>query len=268
VSAEDWALRRPVGRSVFGRDARGYAAGRPDYPPRVYEVLVERCGLGPGTGALEVGPGTGLVTAHLLDAGARVVAVEPDPGMAEHLAAAHPGALEIVVSPLEDAELPEGAFDLAVAATSFHWVDQEPGLRTLGAALRPGGWAAIFWNLYGDPRHDDDFTTVLGEILGPKIPADFDEPGRPPFQLDDEHRRRDLTTWAGLDEVTSELIEWTCPMTAEATRALYASVAPVLLRPPDEQARVLDAVAAAVRTDFGGLVERRFLTPLYTGRRV
>ena len=57
---------RIEGRRLFGLDPAGYRAGRPDYPGAIYETLVQRCGLGPTARVLEIGPGTGLVTRHLL----------------------------------------------------------------------------------------------------------------------------------------------------------------------------------------------------------
>ena len=59
--------------------------------------------------------------------------------------------LDVVTSSLEDAEVADAAFDLAVAATSFHWVDQEVGLSKLGHALKPGGWVALWWTLSAIP---------------------------------------------------------------------------------------------------------------------
>ncbi len=78
-------LQRDEGRRLFGLDPIGYRAGRPDYPEAVYETLIQRCGLGPATQALEIGPGTGLVTQRLLGAGAHVTAIGPDPSMATYL---------------------------------------------------------------------------------------------------------------------------------------------------------------------------------------
>jgi len=49
-------LQRDEGRRLFGLDPIGYRNGRPDYPEAVYEILVQRCGLGPATQALEIGP--------------------------------------------------------------------------------------------------------------------------------------------------------------------------------------------------------------------
>lgn len=144
-------LRRDEGRRLFGLDPAGYSAGRPDYPEAVYEILVERCGLGPTTQALEIGPGTGQVTQRLLGAGGHVTAIEPDPSLASYLRDAVASVrLDVVTSSLEDAEIAPGHFDLAVGATSFHWVDQEVGLSKLRYGLKPGGWVALWWTLFRD----------------------------------------------------------------------------------------------------------------------
>ena len=261
-------LHREEGRRLFGLDPAGYRAGRPDYPDAVYDTLVERCRLGPTTRVLEIGPGTGLVTRHLLRAGAHVTAVEPDPSMASYLRDTETSAsLDVVISSFEEADITLDSFDLAVAATSFHWVDQEVGLAKLGRALRPGGWVALWWTLFRDPDQPDAFSQAVEQILGPATRGAFDEPGRRPFQLDESHRRRDMTRWAELDDVTSQLISWTCQLTPVQTRALYASMATVIRRPPDEQSRILDDVERLATDAVGGVFTRRFVTALYTGRR-
>jgi SAM-dependent methyltransferase len=261
-------LQRNEGRRLFGLDPNGYDAGRPDYPDAVYEVLAQRCGLGPTTRVLEIGPGTGLVTRRMLGEGARVTAIEPDPSMARYLQDADSSSdLQVVVSSFEEADIVPAGFDLAVAATSFHWVDQEVGLPKLGQALRPGGWVALWWTLFRDPEQPDEFSQAVEDILGPATRGAFDEPGRPPFQLDQLYRRRDLTLKAGIDDVTSELITWTCELTPLQARALYASMATVIRRAPDEQRKILDDVERTATEVGNGLVRRRFVTSLYTGRR-
>ena len=261
-------LHREEGRRLFGLDPAGYRAGRPDYPDVIYETLVERCGLGPTTRALEIGPGTGLATQRLLRDGAHVTAIEPDPGMASYLrdAAASPN-LDVVISSFEEADIPLASFDLAVAATSFHWIDQKVGLSKLGRVIRSGGWVALWWTLFRDPDQPDEFSQAVEQILGPATRGAFDEPGRPPFQLDELHRRRDMTRWAGLDVVASQVTSWTCELTPVQARALYASMATVIRRPPDEQRRVLDGVERLATEMSEGVVRRQFVTALYTGRR-
>ncbi|MGD0394123.1 MAG: class I SAM-dependent methyltransferase [Acidimicrobiales bacterium] len=259
-------LQRSEGRTLFGSDPYRYEAGRPDYPDRVYEVLADRCGLRTAVRILEIGPGTGLVTRHLLATGASVTAVEPDAGLARYLAGTHPD-VEVVAEPLEEAVLPEATFDLSVAATSLHWVDQQIGLTKMGRSVRPGGWVAVWWTLFRDPGHPDPFAEAIEEILGPSTRGAFDEPGRPPFQLDEEHRLRDLDRWAGLGQLGSERFRSPCLFSARGARALYASMATVLRRPAAEQERLLDAIEELVVHRFGGTVERQFVTAIYTGRR-
>lgn len=262
-------LHRREGRRLFGLDPAGYSAGRPDYPEAIYEILLRRCGLGPTAQVFEIGPGTGLVTQRLLRAGAHVTAVEPDPSLASYLCDTAASAnLDVVRSSFEEADIGRDRFDLAVAATSFHWVNQKVGLSKLGQALRHGGWAALWWTLFRDPDQPDEFSRAVEQVLGPATRGAFDEPGRPPFQLDETHRRRDIAHWAGLDNVTSQVISWSHELTPVQARDLYASMATVIRRPPDEKRRVLDGVERlATELSDDGVVRRQFVTAIYTGRR-
>lgn len=59
--------------------------------------VVEDAGVRPGQLVLDVGAGRGALTAHLLDAGAQVIAVEPHPGRARRLRERFAGARITVV---------------------------------------------------------------------------------------------------------------------------------------------------------------------------
>jgi SAM-dependent methyltransferase len=263
-------VRREDGRRLFGLDPSVYEAGRPQYPSALYTALEERCGLGAGARVLEIGPGTGLVTRKLLAAGAAVVAVEPNANLAAYLRdtlATTGSNLRVLEAAFEDAAIDDGAFDLGVAATSFHWVDQEKGLPKLWRALRPGGAVALWWTLFQDPTALDEFSLAAEEILGPRRPLGFEEPDRPPFQLDAERRLGQLRQWGGFVDAQAEIIKTPTVLDAGQVRALYASVATVLRLGPDEQRRVLDGLEALVGDAFGGAIERTFVTALYTGRR-
>ena len=258
---------RAEARRVYGEDPLGYEAGRPSYPARVDEVLTTRCGLG-RTDAVEVGPGTGRATRALLARGARVVAVEPDPTLAAKLpglvSAEGRPELQVVAAGFEEAELPEGAFDLVAAATSFHWVDQDVGLPKLGRLLRPGGWAALWWTVFGDHARPDPFHDATCGLLGvPPRPV-----GSPPaFELDEDARSADLAGFVGLGDVRCEdgalVVGLPC---LDAVRAMYVLLITVRRRPPAEREQVLDELVEVAKREFGGLVERPFVTAIYTGR--
>jgi SAM-dependent methyltransferase len=258
-----WSLRQQA-RTIYGSDAQGYDAGRPDYPAEVYEILASRCGLRAGASVIEIGPGTGLVTRRLLAAGARVVAVEPDQNMAAHLATAVSSDVEIIPGTFEQAHLPDDRFDLALAATSFHWVDQSAGIPKLGRVIRPGGWAALWWTIFDDPDRQDAFRDALRARTG-----DGDPGGQrnARFQLDAAARCRDLAERAGLTDVTGKLIRWTAELDTAQTRALYASMIKIRRLPADDQQHILHQISRLADHDFAGRVQRPFMTAMYTGRR-
>jgi SAM-dependent methyltransferase len=261
VDARDGAK----GRQLYGQDPRSYNAGRPDYPDRVYQVLVDRCGLREGSRVLEIGPGTGLATARLLSLGANVTGVEVNPSMADYLRATLGGqGLDVVVAPFEEAQLAEGAFDLAVAANSFHWIDPGVGVEKLGRLLVPAGWVAIWGMIFDDPTRPDELAPYVKNLLG--VSSTFAAtPGGLPFDLDQAARFPELRR-AGFLDIESEVIRSEVTMNAAQVRALYASMTIILRRPPGERAHLLDAIAAIVQDEFGGRIERHFVTGFYTAR--
>lgn len=247
------------GRTAYGLDASAYDAGRPDYPERVFTILKERCGLRSGSSVLEIGPGTGQATRRLVDLGAHVVAVEPDPGMAGFLwDSPLASRIRLIEATFERAELARGAFDLAIAATSFHWVDSSIGLPKLMRIVHQGGWIAIWGTIFGDSGADYPFGDAIRGLLGRSGTA---------RQLIDLERIANAIEQAGFQDVVSERIRWSQVMKPIQVRRLYATQATLLLWKEEDRARVLDAIEETATTRFGGRVERPFLTVVCTARR-
>jgi SAM-dependent methyltransferase len=259
---------RDEGRRLFGADPAGYDFARPGHADRVYEVLVERCGLRPGTSVLEVGPGTGQATRRLLELGAYpLVVLEPNPELAAYLRESLGGRIEIHETILEDAELPSGGFGLAAAASSFHWVEEEVGLVRILGALRPGGWFAMWWTLFGDRSKPDAFITATSPLLEnlPASPTKGKE-GRPSHGRDREARVAALDA-AGFVDIEHELAAWDASWDTAGIRALYGSFSPILRLDDDSRTDLLDEIARIADQDFGGRVSRAITTALYTCRR-
>lgn len=264
------AIRREEGRRLFGTDPATYERGRPGHPPRVYELLVERCGLAPGARVLEVGPGTGQATRRLLGLGARVVALEPDPALASYLPSTAPGALVVRNEALEGAELPEETFDLAAAASCFHWIEEDAGLSKIFASLRPGGWIAVWWTLFGDGTAQDELQRAVRAALDAegivleRSPSAGRE-GGPRFALDVDARVAALAR-AGFRRVEHESVSWAHTWGTADIRALYATFSPIIRLTSAERALVLDRVTEACER-LGGRVRRALRTSLYTAQR-
>lgn len=261
---------RSTWAKTFGIDPAGYDQGRPDYPDRVYELLRMHCGLGPGTRAFEIGPGTGIASRALLASGiSTLTAIEPDPRLAAFLADSPAGAdrrLQIVNAAFADATLPDAAFDLGVAAMTMHWLDPVPALTKVAQLLRPGGAWAMWWTSYGDAIGVDAFHEATVHLFPPV------EPGAPsvsvsqPFALDPAARIAELAA-AGLVPSAYELVRWSVPFDVKQTKALYSTFPHIRSMPDAERAELLDAIGQVVIDSFAGLVARTMLTPVYIAYR-
>jgi SAM-dependent methyltransferase len=165
----------PAGRelsSSFGAAAVEYAAHRPDYARAAVEWALE---LAPGRRVLDLGAGTGKLTATVLALGLDAVAVEPDPAMLAELrrelphARALPGSAEAI-------PMPDASFDAVLAGNAMHWFDMDAAGPEIARVLAPGGVLAGLWNLM-----DDQVDWVAGlarvggsEAIGPRdTPANW-----------------------------------------------------------------------------------------------
>jgi SAM-dependent methyltransferase len=257
-------IDRREGRGLFGSDPASYDLARPGHATRVYEALAERCGLAPGARVLEIGPGTGQATRRLLEHGAEVIALEPDPRLAAYLRERLGDSIEIRETTLEDAELEPSSFDLAAAASAFHWVDEPAGLARIYAALRPGGWVAIWWTHYGVENEPDAFITATSPLLdGLERSPTSGAKGRPRHALDRMAREAALDA-AGFEAIDHELAGWEASWDTVGIRALYGTFSPIARLDEARRERILDAIAEIAERDFGGRVERRLQTLLYT----
>lgn len=246
--------------------AEFYGTARPPYPARVHEVLVERCGLRPGIRVLDVGAGSGQATLASLRAGARVVAVEPGPSLADKLRGlGGPGELEVIVAAFEDAGIPEASFDLVTIATAFHWLDPNRSLAKIHGALRPGGWIAMWWNVFGDPSEPDAFHEATSPLFEANSPSPSTGYGTP-FGLDVPARLGELIDH-GFEDVTHEVIRWDLVLDAVQARRLYATFSNIARLPPEKRDDLLDGIERTAREAFSNRVVRRMATPLYTARR-
>jgi SAM-dependent methyltransferase len=265
-------LDRQEGRHAFGSDPTGYDSARPEYPEQVYQTLQQRCGLAPGTRTLEIGPGPGNVTRDLIRLGAGpMVLVEPDERFAAHLRRAH-GAdrkaeIRILSTTFDRTHLLNGWFDLAVAATSFHWLDELAALDKIARALRPGGWWAAWWNVYSDPSRPDEFFAATQSLLSGVHTVNNTVPGRLTFALDIEARLESLSSIGRFENSGCDPIRWTLAMTTAQTVDLYRTFPTILRLPRGERDRLLADLARISDDQFGGQVERPMLTPLYTARK-
>ena len=132
--------------SSFGAAASAYAEHRPDYARAALRWAVEPA---PGPRVLDLGAGTGKLTVALVELGAEVVAVEPDPAMLAELRRTLP-AVRALAGSAEAIPLADASVDAVLAGNALHWFDMDVAGPEIARVLAPGGVLAGLWNVLDD----------------------------------------------------------------------------------------------------------------------
>lgn len=148
----------------FGAAARAYDQYRPRYPAQLIDDLIASR----VARALDVGAGTGISSRQLADRRVDVLALEPDPRMAE--LAAEKG-IRTEVAKFEDWDAGAQTFDLVLFAQSFHWVDPDVALPKVRRLLTDRGRLALAWNrLFPITPSRNDFASIYRDFMDPDSP--------------------------------------------------------------------------------------------------
>lgn len=145
--------------SSFGAAAAAYAEHRPGYALAAVRWALEPA---PGPRVLDLGAGTGKLTAALVALGAEVIAVEPDPAMRAELRRALPD-VRALPGRAEAVPLPDASVDAVLAGHALHWFDMNVAGPEIARVLTPGGLLAGLWNVLDDRV---DWVTGLERVSG------------------------------------------------------------------------------------------------------
>jgi len=130
----------------FGSVARTYDRARASYPLEAVGWVLEHIGAGAGRRVLDLGAGTGRLSAVLLGIGVEVVAVEPDDAMRGLV----PAGAQALAGTAEHVPLPDGSVDAVLVGQAWHWFDHEQALAQVHRVLRPCGVLGLLWNVFDD----------------------------------------------------------------------------------------------------------------------
>jgi SAM-dependent methyltransferase len=160
-------------------------------------VFADFAGVVPGQRVLDVGAGTGALTAELLRRGATPVAADPSPPFVATLRRRFP-TVEVQESPAEDLPWPDESFDAALAQLVITFMrNASAGVEEMRRVVRPGGVVAVcMW--------DRDGMEMLGAVNRTQRALD---PSRPtPEQLTTYRTPEEIQPLLG-DGAELELLE-------------------------------------------------------------
>nr|WP_221377149.1 class I SAM-dependent methyltransferase [Actinoplanes polyasparticus] len=155
--------------SSFGTAASAYAEHRPDYAQAAVRWALDPA---PGPRVLDLGAGTGKLSATLITLGAEVTAVEPDPAMLSELRRTVP-AVQARSGNAEAIPLPDASVDAVVAGNAMHWFDMTVAGPEIARVLTPGGVLAGLWNVLDDSV---DWVAGLARVAGSAVIGPRDTP--------------------------------------------------------------------------------------------
>jgi SAM-dependent methyltransferase len=175
VSSEDEKLPGSVYSRSFGSEAARYHRFRPSYPTAAIDHVLADLDV---STIVDLGAGTGKLTASLIGRAPTVIAVEPDDDMLSVLRTELP-EVESRSGSAEHTGLPDSSVDAVFAGQAFHWFPRPDTDIELARILRPGGRVGLLWNF---PDREVGWVTELYDATGDASPpwthADADlDPG-------------------------------------------------------------------------------------------
>jgi SAM-dependent methyltransferase len=248
-------LPREAPPDAFGRAAREYELGRPEWPAELLDRIIADLGVPSDAAVLDLGAGTGKLTRALVQRFERVVGVEPDDAMRALLEEVVPGA-ESRAGSAEAIPLGEAEVDAVFSAEAFHWFASPETLGEIVRILRPRGGLVVLWNI-----------PLEHAAVGEEADAVIDEahsrggtPGLP--RVLSGHWRRPIAD-AGFGELREAELERELVSDREGWIANLLSVSSIAVQPDDERA----AFAARLRELVPpGELRRRVKTVAYWTR--
>jgi len=220
----------------FAREALRYSRGRPDYPRELLSWLRGQLRLGPDSTVVDLGAGTGKFTQLLLQAGAKVTAIEPVDAMRAQLGRNLPG-VKALAGTAQAIPLADGAADAVVCAQAFHWFATREALAQIHRALAPGGRLGLIWNVRDESV---DWVAAISRIITPY------EGDAPRFHSGAWRQVFDGTLFSAMQETTFAHQHVGGAQKVIIDRCLSISFIAAL--PAPEKARVADKLKALIVT--------------------
>src|SRR5918999_4008271 len=258
-------------RSTFDEAASLYDEVRPGYSEDLFDDIISLSWIRPAGQILEIGCGTGQATVPFARRGYRILCIE----LGENMAAVarrnlegYPQA-EVRTGAFEESSLQEGAFDLAISATAFHWLDPAIAYPKAAGTLREGGSLALFWNVHVHSDASEEFFEAAQRIYereAPEIVGPEDYKGLPrPHEVPD--RREEIQNTGFFGSITRHHYRWDVTYDCRDYLRVLSTYSGHRSLGDDTRERLFCGIADLIDNRFDGRIVKGYLTTLYVAKR-
>jgi SAM-dependent methyltransferase len=257
----------PSRRTIFEQVAADYDAVRPGYPEELIADVIDLSAIPEGGRILEIGCGTGQATIPFAERGYRMLCLD----IGRELAALAAGKcrrfpqVDIQTISFEDWPAERAAFDLVISATAFHWVRPEVGYPKAAEVLRPMGSIATFLNMH--PLPFTGFFEAVQEIYQRVVPEWAAVKDFPPTEERMRATAQQINDTGLFQPVTVRCYPWMQEYTREQHLRLLNTYSGHHALEEPRRNRLFGEIGALIDRDFGGVVQRPYLSVLYIGRK-
>ncbi|GHO99273.1 methyltransferase type 11 [Reticulibacter mediterranei] len=257
-------------RTTFNQDALLYDQARPGYPEALFDDIVTLSVLPAAGRLLEIGCGTGQATLPLARRGYHMLCIELGANMAalaRQKLAAYP-LVNIQTEAFEDWQLEEEAFDLALSATAFHWIDPAISYQKTAQALKPSGAIALFWHVHVQSEASQGFFEEVQQIYMQQVPEQPEKYGPLLWSHEvTEPTKTEIEQTGLFSKVTVRRYRWDVTYDAASYLRLLDTYSNHRILEQQRRDRLYHDIADLINTNYGGRITKGHLALLYVAHR-
>lgn len=265
----DMDQHRETARATFDSVAALYDEARPGYPQALYDDLIALARLAQNARLLEIGAGTGHATLSLAQHGYRIDCIELGEQMAalarERLAAFP--AVTVTVADF-DRWTADAQYDLAFAASAYHWLNPATRVYRIAGLLVPGGHLAVFRNHHVNSTETAAFNAAVQQTYKSVLGVDRASNGLPHSE---DIAPTEAAEWCADGQfatATTRLYRWQQKLSAAEYVRQLATHSDHRMLPETDRAHLFKKLQKLINEDFGGIAEKGYLTLLQIAEKI
>ena len=255
-------------KNWYSSAATHYLKARPTYPDEIIDHINAITPLIQKTSILEIGCGPGTATQSFAARGCQIDAVEPNQDfvhLARNQCQSYP---EVTIHPVsfEDYESDANQFDIVLAATSFHWVDQSVAYKKSAELLKDNGHLVLLWNkeLQPDRAIYDQFEAAY----------ETHAPGLRRF----ETKQQEIAVLKNLEApiiesglftlIDTGFIQTNVDYSSDDYIALLNSYSPYIELNAEHQAQLFHKITDYINTELSGVIHLSYMTGYHIAKKM